>query len=198
MFPSVLTWQNFKTLWQLCIIPNTKDSLVHKTINLKTILVRSTNMSLWELVLDIIVYLYGSRRDHLLWWEEMPGNSLWFEPLKVGTPFATSKYPWGYLWLLRITTLRSVGGIDYCSKKDLVRPFCVKKLNGKAAESLARISEERRRWCPFPGEFWEPLYIFWKCPVGRPIVQESKNGTSLIKPNTRIRIASTNAARQAI
>lgn len=58
MFPSVLTWQNFKTLWQLCIIPNTKDSLVHETINLKTILVRSTNMSLWELVLDIIVCIY--------------------------------------------------------------------------------------------------------------------------------------------
>ena len=60
MFLSVPTWQNFKALWQLYILPNTKDSLACGIINLKTILIRFTNMSLWELVLEVIVCIYVS------------------------------------------------------------------------------------------------------------------------------------------
>lgn len=62
MFLNVLTWQNFKTLITL-YCPNTTESLVHETINLKTIVVRSTNTSLWKFVLEVIVCVYMGPRE---------------------------------------------------------------------------------------------------------------------------------------
>lgn len=111
MFLSVLTWKNFKALWQLYILPNTKDSLVCEIINLKTILIRFTNMSLWEFVLEVIVCIYVSISKC---------RKIQFDlsHCRLAPHLSYLNIPEIFVITKVITALRSVGGIGCCPKMD--------------------------------------------------------------------------------